>query len=81
MEAIVSIDEKGRVDLGPLIEALHFTAPGELQATVTEGRIELIPVQKSAEVRFLRENGILVAENDVPFDAVAAIQAVRNERL
>jgi hypothetical protein len=82
MEAIVKIDEQGRIKLpAPILDVLHVATPGELRAQASTGRIELTAVQISAPVVFVEENGVLVAANKVEFDAVAAIQAMRDERL
>jgi hypothetical protein len=82
MEAIVTIDEQGRVKLpAPMLDALHVSAPGELRAQSSSGKLELTPVQTPSAVVFVEENGALVAANLIEFDALAAIQAVRDERL
>jgi hypothetical protein len=44
-------------------------------------RIELTQPTKSLEAILTLEHGVLVAANTQPFDALAAVQAVRDERL
>ena len=82
MDAIVKIDKEGRINLPlPMLNALRVPAPGELHAHASTGKLELTAVHKSAAIRFVEENGVLVAANATEFDAVAAVQAVRDERL
>jgi hypothetical protein len=82
MEAIVQVDEQGRVKLpAPILDALHVGTPGQLRAHASTGKLELTPVQTPSSVTFIQENGVLVAANTTEFDAVSAIEAVRDERL
>ena len=82
MEEIVQVDEQGRIKLSPsILTALHVAAPGELRAQASTGKVELTPIGRKSGVTFVHENGVLVAANSVEFDAIAAIQAVRDERL
>jgi hypothetical protein len=82
MEAIVQIDEQGRIKLPPpILDALHIPTPGQLRAHASTGKLELTLVLKPSAVSFVEENGVLVAANNVEFDALSAIQALRDERL
>jgi hypothetical protein len=82
MEAIVKIDEKGRVELpAPILDVLRVVTPGELRAQASSGKLELTLVKAPAPIQFVEENGVLVAANKVEFDAVAAVDAARAERL
>jgi hypothetical protein len=82
MEVIVKIDAQGRINLpAAVLDALHFTAPGELRAQASSGKLELTPANTPSKVEFVKEKGLLVAVNLVAFDAVSAIDSVRSERL
>jgi hypothetical protein len=81
MEAIVQVDKEGRINLPiAILEELRFPHPGPLKAEVTGGKLEITAIRKPAGVTFVNENGALVAVNAEPFDAVAVVDAVRNER-
>lgn len=78
----MKIDEQGRIRLPPtILDVLKATAPGEVLAHASTGKLELTPIQQSDTITFVQEKGVLVAANTVPFDASAAIQSVRDERL
>jgi hypothetical protein len=82
MEAIVKIDEQGRISLpSGVLDALHFTTPGDLKAQASNGKLEITPLRNPVPATMSKENGVLVAVNSGPFDAVAALDAVRAERL
>lgn len=78
----MKIDEQGRIKLPPtILNALQATAPGEVLAHASTGKLELTPIQQSSTITFVQEDGVLVAANTMPFDASAAIQSLRDERL
>lgn len=82
MEAIIKIDAQGRIDLpAAILQDLRVTIPGELNAQVSSGKLELTPICNPVQPILVRENGVLVAVNSSKFDAVAAIESTRDERL
>ena len=82
MEVIVKIDAQGRIKLpAAVLDALHFSTPGELRTQASTGKLELTPAITPSGVEFVKEKGLLVAVNPVAFDAVSAIDSVRGERL
>ena len=84
MTDTVTMDANGLVALPQDVrDALQLPAPASFHVAVAGGRIELTPVPaETLSPRLKRKNGILVvAKTGEPFDAVAAINEIRESRL
>ncbi len=84
MTDTVTMDANGLVALPQDVrDALQLPAPASFHVAVAGGRIELTPVPPpSPSPRLKWKNGrLVVAATGEPFDAVAAINEVRESRL
>lgn len=84
MTDTVTMDANGCVALPQEVrDALRLPASASFHVAVADGRIELTPVpEEKLSPRLKRKNGILVVtKTGEPFDAVAAINEIRESRL
>ena len=85
MTETVIMDANGCVALPQdLRDALRLPGSASFHVAVADGRIELTPVpaQSAPSPRLKRKNGrLVVAATGQPFDAVAAINEIRESRL
>lgn len=84
MTDTVTMDANGCVALPQEVrDALRLPACASFQVAVADGRIELTPVSvEKLSPRLKRKNGrLVVAATGKPFDAVAAINEIRESRM
>ena len=81
-DTIITMDASGRLVIPKGIRRrLHLSAGAALRPSIVGNRLELAPVEPPGP-RPKRKSGLLVVpRSGKPFDAVAAVAAMRDSRL
>jgi bifunctional DNA-binding transcriptional regulator/antitoxin component of YhaV-PrlF toxin-antitoxin module len=82
MHAVVSMDKTGRIVIpGPMRKALNISRSVEFKAELIGNKVELTVIGPQRRALLKRRRGLLtVSTGGRKFDAVAAIDAMREER-
>ncbi len=82
MQAVITMDRFGRMVLpGPMRKALQISRPAAFKAEVMGNKVELTLVVPARNAILKKRRGFLVVSTGRrKFDAVEAVEAVRQER-